>query len=43
MKATADKKGGIRWNFTTVLQDLDFTDDTALLSSTLNYLQKQPE
>ena len=41
MKATADKKGGIKWNFTTVLQDLDFTDDTALLSSTLNYLHEK--
>ena len=41
MKATADKKRGIRWNFTTVVQDLDFTDDIALLSSTLNYLHEK--
>ena len=32
-KATADKRRGIRWNFTTVLKDLDFADDIALLSS----------
>ena len=41
MKATADKKRGIRWNFTTVRQDLDFTDDIALLSSMLNYLHEK--
>ena len=35
-KATADKRRGIRWNFTTVLEDFDFADDTALLSSTFN-------
>ena len=40
MKATADKEGGIKWNFTTVLQDLDFTDDTALLG---HWQRKQPE
>ena len=38
MKATADKRRGITRNFTTVRQDLDFTDDIALLSSMLNYL-----
>ena len=30
-EATADKRGGIRWNFTTVLEDLDLADDIALL------------
>ena len=29
-KATADKRRGIRWNFTTVLEDLDFADDITL-------------
>ena len=29
-KATADKRRGIRWNFTTVLEDLDFADDNGL-------------
>ena len=37
-KATADKRRGIRWNFATVLEDLDFADDNALLSSKFNYL-----
>ena len=41
IKATADKRRGIRWNFTTVQQDLDFTGDTALLSSMLNYLHEK--
>ena len=26
-KVTADKRRGIRWKFTTVLEDLDFVDD----------------
>ena len=30
-KVTADKRRGIRWKFTTVLEDLDFADDIALL------------
>ena len=29
-KATADKRRGIRWNVTTVLEDLDFADDITL-------------
>ena len=29
-KATADKRRGISWNFTTVLEDLDFADDNGL-------------
>ncbi len=33
-----NKKTGIRWNFT-VLEDLDFADDIALLSSTFDQLQ----
>ena len=37
-KATADKRRGIRWKFTTVLEDLDFADDIALLSSKFNDL-----
>ena len=35
-KATADKRRGIRWNFTTVREDHDFADDIVLLSSTFN-------
>jgi len=30
-EATADKRKGIWWNFTTMLGDLDFADDIALL------------
>ena len=40
-KATADKRRGIRWNFTTVLEDHVFADDIALLSSTFNELQEK--
>ena len=40
-KATEDKKRRKRWNFTTVLRDLDFADDIALLSSTFNDLHKK--
>ena len=32
-KTTADKRRGIRWDFTTSLEDLDFADDIVLLSS----------
>ncbi len=39
MRQTVEnKKTGIRWNFT-VLEDLDFADDIALLSSTFDQLQ----
>ena len=37
-KTTADKRRAIRWNFTTELEDLDFADDIALLSSKFNDL-----
>ena len=37
----AGKRRGIRWNFTTVLEDLDFTDDISLLSSKFNDLHKK--
>ena len=33
MKTTAVKSREIGWNLTTVLEDLDFEDDIALLSS----------
>ena len=35
-KAPTDKRRGIRWNFTSLLEDLDFADDIALLSSPFN-------
>ena len=40
-KASADKRRGIRWNFTTELEDLDFADDIALLSSKFNDLHEK--
>ena len=40
-KATADKRRGRRWNFTTVLEDLDFAYDIALLSFKFNDLHEK--
>ena len=40
-KATADKRTGIKWNFTKVVEDHDFADDIALLSSTLDDLHEK--
>ena len=40
-KARASKRRGIRRNFTTVLEDPDFTDDISLLSSKFNGLHKK--
>ena len=41
MKTTADERRGIRWNLTTVLQNLDFADDIALLSLKFNDLREK--
>ena len=40
-KIVENDNNGIRWNFTTVLEDIDFTDDLALLSSTKTHIQKK--
>ncbi len=40
-EATADKRRAIRWNFTTALEDLDFADNIALLSSKISNLQEK--
>ena len=40
-KATAGKRRGIRWNFTTVLEDLDLAGSIALLSSKFNDLHEK--
>lgn len=40
-KSTAENNTGIRWNFTTKLDDLDYADDIALLSSTKEHLQRK--
>jgi hypothetical protein len=38
-KATKGNKTGIRWKFTSKLEDLDFADDIALLSSNFQHMQ----
>ena len=40
-KTTEGKRTGIRWDFNTLLEDLDFADDIALLSSAMNHLQQK--
>jgi len=40
-EATADNRRRTRWNFTTVLEDLDFADDIALLSSKFSDLHEK--
>ena len=40
-KATANKRREIKCNFTKVLDDLDFADDIALLSSKFNDLDEK--
>ena len=40
-KTTADERRGIRWNLTTVLQNLDFADDIALLPLKFNDLREK--
>ena len=40
-EATAGKRRGIRWNFTTVLEDLDLAGSIALLSSKFNDLHEK--
>ena len=42
-KATANKRRVIKWNFTKVLEDLDFADDIALVSSKFNDLDEKSE
>ena len=34
-----DERTGLRWKFTSKLEDLDFADDVALMSSTLRHVQ----
>ena len=40
-KTVENDNNGIRWNFTTVLEDIDFADDPALLSSKKAHIQKK--
>jgi len=40
MRRTVEgERNGIRWDFMNMLEDLDFADDIALLSATMNHLQ----
>ncbi len=38
-KTTEDQKHGLHWGFMGLLEDLDFTDDLALISETIKHLQ----
>ena len=40
-RVTTGQRMGLRWNFTTTLEDLDFADDIALLSSRFSDLKKK--
>ena len=40
-KATENEKRGIRWKINTILEDLDFADDIALLSHTFQHIQQK--
>ena len=39
-KTVSHAETGIRWKMTTMLEDLDFADDLALISSTYTQIQK---
>ena len=40
-KATEDDKRGIRWKINSILEDLEFADDIALLSHTFQHTQQK--
>ena len=42
-RATEGNQTGIRWKITSKLEDLDFADDVALLSSTRQHMQTKSE
>ena len=41
MRNTTNARRGLKWKFTTVLEDLDYADDIALLSSRHKDLQEK--
>ena len=41
INTTVGNKTGIRWNFTSKLEDLDFADDIALMSSCYTHMQSK--
>ena len=40
-RTVGNKRRGIRWTLTSMLEDIDFADDISLLLSNANYLQKK--
>ena len=40
-KSTSDKSRGIQWDLLSHLEDLDFTDDLAILSTNFNNMQEK--
>ena len=42
-QATEDRRRGIRWTLSTVLEDLDYADDTALLSHSFSHMQEKTD
>jgi len=40
-RTTEGRRTGIRWNFTDVLEDLDFADDIALLAPKYEHIQEK--
>ena len=42
-RATEDRRRGIRWTLSTVLDDLDYADDIALLSHSFNDMQEKTD
>ena len=43
MRHTNNKKRGLRWKLTSVLEDLDYTDDVVLNSSTFADLHEKTD
>jgi len=43
MRHTNDKRRGLRWKFISVLEDLDYADDVALISSRFADLQEKTD
>jgi len=42
MRTTTERhRSGIRWNFTSMLEDLDLTDDIVLVSSKYEHIQNK--
>ena len=42
-KTTADKPRGIQWTLFSQLEDIDFADDLAILSTTAKHLQEKTD